>query len=50
MTNTTRGHREKTPTSIELSPSSKEGKMTIAGDIIKIGTTKVIINGNNEGR
>jgi hypothetical protein len=43
------GHREKTPTSLQLVPSSKEGERTTIGDIIKIGTTEVIINGNNEG-
>jgi hypothetical protein len=43
------GHKEKTPTFVELATSSKGRKRTIAGDIIKIGTTYVIINGNNEG-
>jgi hypothetical protein len=43
------GHRERTLTSIELATSSKAGKRTTASDIIKIGTTEIIINGNNEG-
>jgi hypothetical protein len=40
---------EKTPTSLELAPSSKKRERTTTDDIIKIGTSEVIINGNNEG-
>jgi hypothetical protein len=45
------GHREKTPTSIapKSVTSSKQIKGTTIGDIIKIGTSYVIINSNNEG-
>jgi hypothetical protein len=34
--------------SVESASSSKKIKRTTVGDIIKIGTTDVIINGNNE--